>query len=128
MEQRSGDSAKSEAGPALSKQANVKPPNIASVPVPGGKGAQDSVELLEKARPEADTVLKELGSQLSGQGQEEADFRLKQVGMNEMAPGEAAIGADAPLVQREESVGPPRAMLRGTICKSMVSTYVPQKK
>jgi Mg2+-importing ATPase len=85
MEQRSGDSAKSEAGPALSKQANAKPPNIASVPVPGGKGAQDSVELLEKARAEANTVLKELGSQLSGLGQAEADSRLKQVGMNEIA-------------------------------------------
>ena len=61
MEQRSGDSAKSEAGPALSKPANAKLPNIASVPVPGG-GTQDSVELLEKARAEADTVLKELPS------------------------------------------------------------------
>ena len=85
MEQRSGDSAKSEAGPALSKPANAKPPNIASGPVPGGKGAQDSVELLEKARVDADTVLKELGSQLGGLGQAEADSRLKQVGMNEIA-------------------------------------------
>src|ERR1017187_1789606 len=85
MEQRSGDSAKSEAGPALSKPANAKPPNTASVPVPGGKGAQYSVELLEKARTDTDTVLKELGSQLSGLGQAEADSRLKQVGTNEIA-------------------------------------------
>jgi Mg2+-importing ATPase len=58
---------------------------IASAPVPGGKGAQYSVELLEKARADADTVLKELGSQLAGLNQAEADSRLKQVGTNEIA-------------------------------------------
>jgi Mg2+-importing ATPase len=76
---------KSEAGPAPSTPANAKPPAIASAPVPGGKGAQYSVELLEKARADTDTVLKELGSQLAGLSQAEAGSRLKQVGMNEIA-------------------------------------------
>jgi len=85
MEQRSGDLAKSEAGPAPSKPANATPPDIASVPVPGGNGAHYSVQLLEKARADTDTVLKELGSQLGGLSEAEADSRLKQVGTNEIA-------------------------------------------
>jgi Mg2+-importing ATPase len=76
---------KSEAGPAPAKSADAKPTAIASVPVPGGKGTQYSVELLEKARADTDTVLKELGSQLGGLGEAEADSRLKQVGTNEIA-------------------------------------------
>jgi Mg2+-importing ATPase len=55
------------------------------MPVPGGNGAQNSAELLEKARADADTVLKELGSQLGGLTQSEADVRLKQIGTNEIA-------------------------------------------
>jgi len=43
------------------------------------------VELLEKARADADTVLKEMGSQLTGLSGGEADARLKQVGTNEIA-------------------------------------------
>src|ERR1035438_7677337 len=66
-------------------EISKKTPAIASVPVPGGKGAQNSVDLLEKARADADTVLKELGSQLSGLSEAEADSRLKQVGANEIA-------------------------------------------
>jgi Mg2+-importing ATPase len=76
---------KSEAGPAPAKSADAKPTAIASVPVPGGKRTQYSVELLEKARADTDTVLKELGSQLGGLGEAEADSRLKQVGTNEIA-------------------------------------------
>jgi Mg2+-importing ATPase len=68
-----------------SKPATAKAPTLASVPVPGKNGAQDSVQLLEKARADADTVLKELGSQLGGLSQAEADSRLKQVGTNEIA-------------------------------------------
>ena len=68
-----------------SKPTTAKAPTIASVPVPGGKGAQYSVELLEKACADADTVLKELGSQLAGLSEAEAGSRLKQVGMNEIA-------------------------------------------
>ena len=45
--------------------------------LPGGNGARSSVELLEKARADADTVLKELGSQLSGLSEAEAESRLK---------------------------------------------------
>jgi Mg2+-importing ATPase len=60
-------------------------PTIAPVPVPGGNGAHNSVELLEKARADADAVLKELGSQLGGLSEAEADSRLKQVGTNEIA-------------------------------------------
>jgi Mg2+-importing ATPase len=55
------------------------------MPVPAGKGAQYSAELLEKARADADTVLKDLGSQLGGLTQSEANVRLKQVGTNEIA-------------------------------------------
>ena len=51
----------------------------------GGNGAHDSVQLLEQARADTDTVLKELGSQLGGLSQAEADSRLKQVGTNEIA-------------------------------------------
>ena len=58
---------------------------VASMPGPGRKGAQYSVELLEKARADSDTVLKELGSQLGGLSGAEADSRLKQVGANEIA-------------------------------------------
>ena len=50
-----------------------------------GKGAHGSVQLLEKARADTDTVLKELGSQLGGLSEAEADSRLKQVGTNEIA-------------------------------------------
>src|SRR5450759_2002879 len=52
---------------------------------PGGNGAHSSDELLEKARADADTVLKELGSQPGGLSAAEADSRLKQVGTNEIA-------------------------------------------
>ena len=51
----------------------------------GGNGAAYSVQLLEKARADIDTVLKELGSQLGGLSEAGADARLKQVGMNEIA-------------------------------------------
>jgi len=56
-----------------------------SLPVPGKNGTHDSAELLEKARADTDTVLKELGSQLGGLSQAEADARLKKVGTNEIA-------------------------------------------
>jgi Mg2+-importing ATPase len=51
----------------------------------GGNGAHVSVQLLEKARADTDTVLKELGSQLDGLSEAEADSRLKQFGTNEIA-------------------------------------------
>jgi Mg2+-importing ATPase len=51
----------------------------------GGNGAQDSAELLEKARADTDAVLKEVGSQLSGLSEAEAGSRLKQFGTNEIA-------------------------------------------
>ena len=50
-----------------------------------GNGAHYSDQLLEKARADTDTVLKELGSQLDGLSEAEADSRLKQVGTNEIA-------------------------------------------
>jgi Mg2+-importing ATPase len=55
------------------------------MPVPSRSGAPDSLELLEKARTDTDAVLKELGSQLGGLTQSEADVRLKQIGTNEIA-------------------------------------------
>jgi Mg2+-importing ATPase len=51
----------------------------------GRNGVHYSVQLLEKARADTDTVLKELGSQLDGLSEVEADSRLKQVGTNEIA-------------------------------------------
>ena len=48
------------------------------------KTSQYSVELLEKARADSDTVLKELKSQLGGLSEAEAGSRLKQVGTNEI--------------------------------------------
>jgi Mg2+-importing ATPase len=71
--------------PTPSKPVTAKAATVVSVPVPGGNGAQYSAELLEKARADADTVLKELGSQLGGLTQSEADVRLKQIGTNEIA-------------------------------------------
>ncbi len=60
--------------------ASQRPGNL-----PGGNGAQNSEQLLEKARADTDTVLKELGSQPDGLSDAEADSRLKQVGTNEIA-------------------------------------------
>jgi Mg2+-importing ATPase len=60
--------------------ASQRPGNL-----PGGNGTHYSAELLEKARADTDTVLKELGSQLNGLSETEADSRLKQVGTNEIA-------------------------------------------
>jgi Mg2+-importing ATPase len=59
------------------ESASSKPANA--------NGAHDSVQLLEKARADTDTVLKELGSQLGGLSQAVADARLKQIGTNEIA-------------------------------------------
>jgi Mg2+-importing ATPase len=53
--------------------------------LPGGNGAHYSRQLLEHARADTDTVLKELGSQLSGLSEAEATSRLKRVGTNEIA-------------------------------------------
>ena len=76
---------KSEAETAPSKPANATPTDIAAVPIPRENGADHSTQLLEKARADTDTVLKELGSQLGGLSGAEADSRLKQVGANEIA-------------------------------------------
>jgi Mg2+-importing ATPase len=53
--------------------------------VSGRSGAHDPAQLLKQARAETDTVLQELGSQLGGLSQAQADSRLKQVGTNEIA-------------------------------------------
>jgi len=60
--------------------ASQQPGNL-----PGGNRTHYSAELLEKARADTDTVLKELESQLNGLSETEADSRLKQVGTNEIA-------------------------------------------
>jgi Mg2+-importing ATPase len=51
----------------------------------GGHGTHYSVQLLEQARVDTDTVLKELGSQLGGLNETEADSRLERIGTNEIA-------------------------------------------
>ena len=53
--------------------------------LPGANGVHYSAELLEKARADTDTVLKELESQLDGLSETQADSRLKQIGTNEIA-------------------------------------------
>src|SRR5664280_2492989 len=63
----------------------AKAPPHAPLPVPDKNGTHDSAELLEKARADTDTVLKELGSQLVGLSAAEADARLKKFGTNEIA-------------------------------------------
>ena len=51
----------------------------------GGKEALVSDQLLEKARSDTETVLRELESRPDGLSQAEADSRLKQYGLNEIA-------------------------------------------
>jgi P-type Mg2+ transporter len=51
----------------------------------GGKGGLVSDQLLEKARSDTETVLRELESRPGGLSQAEADSRLKQYGLNEIA-------------------------------------------
>ena len=53
--------------------------------LPGEDGTHYSVQLLEKGRADTETVLKELGSQVGGLSEAEAESRLKQVGPNEIA-------------------------------------------
>ena len=48
-------------------------------------GAKVSEQLLEKARANSETVLRELASRLSGLSQAEADSRLTQYGLNEIS-------------------------------------------
>ncbi|MCX6144772.1 MAG: cation-transporting P-type ATPase [Ignavibacteriales bacterium] len=68
-------------------EVSKKPLNAFQRPgnLPGGNGAQNSVQLLEKARTDTDVLLKELGSQLGGLSETEAGSRLKKVGTNEIA-------------------------------------------
>jgi hypothetical protein len=62
-------------------------PNLSQRPVNlvRGKEAKVSAQLLEKAHVDTDTVLKELKSGIDGLSQAEADYRLKQYGLNEIA-------------------------------------------
>jgi len=68
-------------------EASHKPLNRSqqSSNVVSGREAHASVQLVEKARSDTDAVLKELGSQLDGLSEADADTRLKQIGMNEIA-------------------------------------------
>ncbi len=68
-------------------EASHKPLNRSqqSSNVVSGREAHASVQLVEKARSDTDTVLKELGSQLDGLSEADADSRLKQIGTNEIA-------------------------------------------
>jgi Mg2+-importing ATPase len=66
-----------------SKKTPNAPQNQAKLT--GGHGTHYSVQLLEQARVDTDTVLKELGSQLGGLSETEADSRLERIGTNEIA-------------------------------------------
>jgi len=61
--------------------------NLSSRPAnpAGGKEAKVSAQLVEKARADIDTVLKELETRLDGLSQAQADSRLKKYGPNEIA-------------------------------------------
>ena len=61
-------------------QPSQRPANLT-----GGNESKVSDQLLEKARTDTDAVLKELGSRLSGLSHVEADSRVKQYGLNEVA-------------------------------------------
>ena len=65
--------------------------------LPGRNGTHYSVQLLEKARADAETVLKELGSQLSGLSEAEADSSLEAGRDERDCPREASICRDARL-------------------------------
>jgi len=54
-------------------------------PLNDGSEAHVSEQLLEKARADTETVLRELESRFDGLSQAEADSRLKQYGLNEIA-------------------------------------------
>jgi Mg2+-importing ATPase len=66
-----------------SKKTPNTPQNQAELT--GGHGTHYSVHLLEQARVDTDTVLKELGSQLGGLSETEADSRSERIGTNEIA-------------------------------------------
>jgi len=65
----------------------IATPKTTQIPgnLSGGNGAHFSDQLMEKARADTGAVLKELGSQLNGLSQAEADSRVKQYGLNEIA-------------------------------------------
>jgi len=62
-------------------------PEASSPPgkISGGNEAQNSAQLLEKARADTDTVLKDLRSQSDGLSETDALSRLQQYGTNEIA-------------------------------------------
>src|SRR5512133_3184652 len=64
-----------------SKKTPNTPQNQAKLT--GGHGTHYSVQLLEQARVDTDTLLKELGSQLGALSETEADSRWEQIGTNE---------------------------------------------
>ena len=65
--------------------ATTTPPAHRPVNLTGGNVAHVSEQLLEKARADVETVLRELESRIDGLSQAEADTRLKQYGLNEIA-------------------------------------------
>ena len=74
---------------------------------PGEKEAHFSDQLVEKARADTDTVLKELNSQLSGLSATEAGSRTKQVGLNEIAREKR----QSPLMRLRDNVKNPLVIL-----------------
>jgi Mg2+-importing ATPase len=66
-----------------SKKTSNAPQNQAKLT--SGHGTHYSVQLLEWARVDTDTVLQGFGSQLSGLSETEADSRLERIGTNEIA-------------------------------------------
>jgi Mg2+-importing ATPase len=73
----------------------------------GASLAHVSDELLEKARANTETVVRELESRLGGLTQAEADSRLKQYGLNEIAREKRQPALMRLLSKHQESIGPP---------------------
>ncbi len=69
----------------MEKSNNIEKLSPAPDKLPVGNEAKNSLQLLEKARADTDTILKDLGSNLDGLSRLEADSRLKQFGTNEVA-------------------------------------------
>ena len=82
-------------------------PGKRPAPLPSGSSAQVAEQLLEKARADTATVLRELDSRLDGLSQAEADSRLKQYGPNAIAREKRQSALMRLLSNVTKSPGPP---------------------
>src|SRR5665811_2531 len=69
----------------MTMESSPQPANISTASPAGGKEVHISGQLLGMGRADAATILQQLASRLDGLTQAEADARLKQYGLNEIA-------------------------------------------